>query len=498
MAKECMICHKPAVVAARLTQGKETVNIYLCESCVHSVAQNARVEVVESLIPNMPKGYVEGGENDTSILDNAFDEEPKINNVPVAPSRVQPPNAAVQGKPKKKKRHPVLVVFLVVLALMIILPVVNGNSTSSNNSTSSSTSDNTADSSTGSSKSTISTSGATSGNVSESTSNNATSSKQNTETSIVKETESQKSEDEKMQEFKASCVTLDYKEVLRYPEQYTGNAVVIEGKVVQVIEGLLTNALRVSEIGASDNVWYVTYKSSDVSGRILEDDEITVWGLCKGTHTYSSLFGQQITIPSLSTSYISLSVAGSSASVEVLEDKAPVLYNTLSGSGANVMSGIEITEPTMITLSYSGNRFISVKGYYGSGEYDYDSFFGAIGPFNGTVYVSPGKTYDISVDVNDAWTMYFETMGTTTETSFNGTGSTVTSWFAPSSNKYQITYDGSGFFSVKLHYGIGEWDYNSLVGEIGTYDGIVRVDSGGKNCFLEISGDGNWSITPVD
>lgn len=55
-----------------------------------------------------------------------------------------------------------------------------------------------------------------------------------------------------------------------------------------------------------------------------------------------------------------------------------------------------------------------------------------------------------------------------------------------------ISHDGSHYFSVKAHNN-ETGDYESLVSEIGSYNGTVLIPESG-NYDIEISADGNWSI----
>lgn len=56
-----------------------------------------------------------------------------------------------------------------------------------------------------------------------------------------------------------------------------------------------------------------------------------------------------------------------------------------------------------------------------------------------------------------------------------------------------ITYDGSGYFSVKAH-NINTGDYELLVNDIGPYNGTVLIPESG-NYDVEINADGNWTAT---
>lgn len=92
---------------------------------------------------------------------------------------------------------------------------------------------------------------------------------------------------------------IEYKDAFRYPEQYSGKTVSFSGKVLQVMESYGKTVLRVSSRSNWDNVVYVTINSSDLDVPVLEDDKVTVYGTYAGNYTYSSIWNQSITIPSV-------------------------------------------------------------------------------------------------------------------------------------------------------------------------------------------------------
>lgn len=93
----------------------------------------------------------------------------------------------------------------------------------------------------------------------------------------------------------------DYEKVLRDPDDYSGTNISIYGKVLQKSEGWGYTVLRVGTggYGYYDKVFWVEYTDSAISSNIIEDDYVTVYGVCTGTHTYESIRGASITIPSL-------------------------------------------------------------------------------------------------------------------------------------------------------------------------------------------------------
>ena len=135
---------------------------------------------------------------------------------------------------------------------------------------------------------------------SNSTYQNSTSSKPQTET---------KKEDPKT--FKDSCKSYTYKEIARNPDKYNGKNVKFTGKVVQVSEGYfnsVTIRLNVTrdEYGFYDDTIYCDYTYSSGESKILEDDIITIYGTCKGSTSYTSVLGANITLPKVDVKYVTI------------------------------------------------------------------------------------------------------------------------------------------------------------------------------------------------
>ncbi len=95
---------------------------------------------------------------------------------------------------------------------------------------------------------------------------------------------------------------IKYNDLARYPDDFEGKKVKFKGEVVQVTE--INNEVQIrlatkknSWGGYSDDIVYVYFDKSLVSGRILEDDVITVYGVSKNLYSYTSVLGATITIP---------------------------------------------------------------------------------------------------------------------------------------------------------------------------------------------------------
>lgn len=91
---------------------------------------------------------------------------------------------------------------------------------------------------------------------------------------------------------------MNYNAIARDPDAYTGDLIKFTGKVVQVIESSDSyTEYRIATKGSYDNVIYVAYERPEGASRILEDDKVTVYGVCGGVLSYKSTMGGTITIP---------------------------------------------------------------------------------------------------------------------------------------------------------------------------------------------------------
>lgn len=123
-------------------------------------------------------------------------------------------------------------------------------------------------------------------------------------------------EKEAKQDFINSCKEYSYKDIARNPKNYEGKPAKFRGEVVQVQESGDFVVLRVNVTYEAfeyidEGIWsdtvYVEYtRKSDSESRILEDDIINMYGTIKGTKTYETVMGNDMTIPYLEAQYITI------------------------------------------------------------------------------------------------------------------------------------------------------------------------------------------------
>lgn len=111
--------------------------------------------------------------------------------------------------------------------------------------------------------------------------------------------------EEKATAFKNECANYSYKDIARDPDQYKGSKIKFYGEIVQVCSesnGMCSYRVMLSNY----DVIYVNYVRQDGESRLLEDDNVTVYGLCNGLYSYTSVQGAKITIPCVDACYIDL------------------------------------------------------------------------------------------------------------------------------------------------------------------------------------------------
>lgn len=124
------------------------------------------------------------------------------------------------------------------------------------------------------------------------------------------EEEKKLKEEQEKQAFLSSCQTYTFEQLARNPDNFKGTNVKLTGEVVQVMEGVYSNSLRVNitKEGKYTTYYkdtiYVNYVPKEGEDKILEDDIITIYGTAQGDYSYTSTMGATITLPFVDGKYI--------------------------------------------------------------------------------------------------------------------------------------------------------------------------------------------------
>ena len=118
-------------------------------------------------------------------------------------------------------------------------------------------------------------------------------------------------QEKEIAQFKDSCQTYTFKEIARNPDNYVNKKVKFTGEVIQVSEGWFNSVeirmnVTKNEYDWYDDTIYCKYKYADGESKILEGDIITIYGICEGDYTYVSVFGVNITLPSINVKYVEI------------------------------------------------------------------------------------------------------------------------------------------------------------------------------------------------
>ena len=123
-----------------------------------------------------------------------------------------------------------------------------------------------------------------------------------------KEKEKKKKEEaeRKAKEAKGYETGITYNQLARSPKKYMGEKVKFSGRIVQVIESDAVNQARMSTNGRYDDIILFTYDPNILDVRLLEDDNVTIYGIFIDVESYTTVMGAEVTIPSVLVERIDL------------------------------------------------------------------------------------------------------------------------------------------------------------------------------------------------
>ena len=99
-----------------------------------------------------------------------------------------------------------------------------------------------------------------------------------------------------------------YNTIARDSESYKDTKVKFRGKVLQEGDvGSGMHYIRFAVDSNYDTVMFVTYDSDLVTGRILDDDILTIYGTVAGDYSYETVMGATVTLPWINADIIDTS-----------------------------------------------------------------------------------------------------------------------------------------------------------------------------------------------
>ena len=92
---------------------------------------------------------------------------------------------------------------------------------------------------------------------------------------------------------------ISYEMLMRNPVDYINTPVKFSGSVVQVINEGGGNNIRLAINSDSSQTIWCSYSKLDMSGNLMEGDQVTVYGIAMGTEDYTAITGEKITLPTI-------------------------------------------------------------------------------------------------------------------------------------------------------------------------------------------------------
>lgn len=96
---------------------------------------------------------------------------------------------------------------------------------------------------------------------------------------------------------KSDCKEISYKELNKNPDRYYGDNIKLQGRIMQISEGNPNGNYMLMYVNDDYNqLAYVEYYNNT---NFVEDDWVTVYGVCAGSYTYKTTSGGTYTVPSM-------------------------------------------------------------------------------------------------------------------------------------------------------------------------------------------------------
>lgn len=169
---------------------------------------------------------------------------------------------------------------------------------------------------------------------------------------------------------------ITFDNISRNPKDYEGKLVYFTGEVVQLMEGDDENQIRLAVDGDYDKMILIGYDPEITTSRILEDDNIEIYGMSVGIFQYESVLGQTISIPAVYVDKINLINGNQNTPNEPVNQPAKQPAEQPAPTPAKPAA--QPTTPASNVSAGESNALKSAKSYLDMGGFSKESLKGQL------------------------------------------------------------------------------------------------------------------------
>lgn len=169
---------------------------------------------------------------------------------------------------------------------------------------------------------------------------------------------------------------ITFDNISRNPKDYEGKLVYFTGEVVQLMEGDDENQIRLAVDGDYDKMILIGYDPEITTSRILEDDNIEIYGTSVGIFQYESVLGQTISIPAVYVDKINLINGNQNTPNEPVNQ--PAKQPAEQPAPPATKPAAQPTTPASNVSAGESNALKSAKSYLDMGGFSKESLKGQL------------------------------------------------------------------------------------------------------------------------
>lgn len=173
---------------------------------------------------------------------------------------------------------------------------------------------------------------------------------------------------------------ITFDNISRNPKDYEGKLVYFTGEVVQLMEGDDENQIRLAVDGDYDKMILIGYDPEITTSRILEDDNVEIYGVSVGIFQYESVLGQTISIPAVYVDKINLINGNQNTPNEPVNQPAkhPAEQPAEQPAPPATKPAAQPTPPDSNVSAGESNALKSAKSYLDMGGFSKESLKGQL------------------------------------------------------------------------------------------------------------------------